>query len=92
MEDRELSRVTRPVGDIKAVIISLNGCRTTVEKLLRTDPTFPAPWMLLNKRQWFMDEVEAYKQAQPRRVYAAVVAVLAMVSITALSFVKSLLA
>ena len=70
MEDRELSCATRPVGDIKAVISSLNSCRTTVEKLLRTDPAFPAPWMLLNKRQWFMDEIEAYKQAQPRRQYA----------------------
>ena len=59
----------RPVGDVHAVERSLNICRSTVEKLLRTDPDFPAPITIANKRQWFMDEIEGYKQAQPRRRY-----------------------
>ncbi len=60
----------RPIGDMRAVQISLNICRTTLEKLLRTDPEFPAPITIANKRQWFLDEIEGYKQAQPRRRYA----------------------
>ena len=61
---------TRTVGDVHAVERSLNVCRTTVEKLLRTDPEFPAPITIASKRQWCMDEIEGYKQAQPRRIYA----------------------
>ncbi len=60
----------RTVGDVRAVERSLNVCRSTVEKLLRTDPDFPAPITIANKRQWFLDEIEGYKQAQPRRCYA----------------------
>ena len=60
----------RPIGDVNDVKRSLKVGRTSVEKLLRTDPAFPKPWMILNKRVWFMDEVEDYKQAQPRRQYA----------------------
>ena len=61
---------SRPVGDVHAVEDSLNVCRSTVEKLLRTDPEFPAPITIANKRQWFLDEIEVYKQALPRRRYA----------------------
>ena len=61
---------TRPIGDIHAVERSLNICRSTLEKLLRTDPEFPAPITIAKKRQWFLDEIEGYKQAQPRRRYA----------------------
>ena len=61
---------TRTVGDVHAVERSLNVCRTTVEKLLRTDPEFPGTITIANKRQWFMDEIEGYKQARPRRRYA----------------------
>ncbi len=61
---------TRLVGDVHAVKRSLNICRSTLEKLLRTDPDFPAPFTIANKRQWFLDEIEGYKQAQPRRRYA----------------------
>ena len=60
----------RPVGDMRAVQRSLNACRSTVEKLLRTDPDFPAPLMILNKRQWFLDEIETFKSSRPRRRYA----------------------
>ncbi len=60
----------RPVGDVHAVKRSLNTCRSTVEKLLRTDPEFPAPITIANKRQWFLDEIEEYKATRPRRQYA----------------------
>ncbi len=60
----------RPVGDVHAVERALNTCRSTVEKLLRTDPEFPAPITIANKRQWFLDEIERYKATRPRRRYA----------------------
>ncbi len=60
----------RPLGDMRDVQRELNVCRTVVEKLLRTDPAFPQPISIANKRQWFLDEIEGYKQAQPRRRYA----------------------
>ena len=71
---------SRPVGDMRAVQRSLNLCRTTIEKLLRTDPEFPAPFDTATKRQWFLDEIEDYKVSRPRRIYMMVVAVLAVVS------------
>jgi len=52
-------------------------------KLMRKDPEFPAPFTALDKLTWFLDEVEAYKESRPRRIYAAVVAVLAVVSVAA---------
>ena len=61
---------SRPVGDVRDVERSLNTCRSLVEKLLRTDPEFPAPIAIGNKRQWFMDEIEDYKLTRPRRRYA----------------------
>ena len=61
------SRTLCDMHDLQRV---LNLCRTSVEKLLRTDPEFPAPMMTLDKRQWFLDEVEDYKVSRPRRRYA----------------------
>ncbi len=61
---------SRSVGDVHAVKRSLNICRTTLEKLLRTDPEFPAPITIANKRQWFLDEIEEWKASRPRRRYA----------------------
>ena len=90
MEDFKPKSAPRLLGDAKAVQRSLNICRTTLEKQLRDDPTFPMPWMARNKRQWFMDEIEDYKQAQPRRIYAAVVAVLAVASVVAPFLANSL--
>ena len=60
----------RPVGDVHDVRRSLNICRSTLEKLLRTDPAFPAPVMIADKRQWFMSEIEEWKVTRPRRRYA----------------------
>ena len=61
---------SRPVGDMRDVQRSLNVCRTTLEKLLRTDPDFPAPIAIASKRLWFLDEVEEFKATRPRRRYA----------------------
>ena len=84
----------RPVGDMRAVLASLNCCRTTVYKLMREDPEFPAPFTMppVDKLTWFLDEVEDYKATRPRRIYAAVVAVLAVVGVTALSYANFFLA
>ena len=61
----------RPVGDMHDVQRELNCCRTLVEKLLRTDPDFPAPITIGNKRQWFIDEIATYKANRPRRRYTS---------------------
>ena len=60
----------RPIGDVRAVLISLNICRTTLYKLLREDPDFPAPITFCDKLSFFLDEIEAYKESRPRRKYA----------------------
>ncbi len=75
----------RPVGDMRAVQARLNLCRSTVEKLLRTDPDFPAPFTMppVDKLTWFLDEIETYKSTRPRRIYTTIVAVLTVVSIAA---------
>ena len=66
---------SRAIGDVRDIQRSLNICRSTTEKLLRTDPLFPAPITIANKRQWFMDEIEIYKESRPRRIYTTIVAV-----------------
>ncbi len=76
---------SRPVGDMRDVQRSLNCCRTSIYKLMREDPEFPAPFTVLDKLTWFLDEVEDYKASRPRRIYTTVVAVLAVVSIAASS-------
>ncbi len=85
---------TRPVGDMRDVQRELNVGRTSVYKLMREDPDFPAPFTMppLDKLTWFLDEIQDYKASRPRRIYTVVVAVLAVVSVVALSFAKFLLA
>ena len=62
---------SRLLGDINAVRRALgNVCRSTIEKKLREDPDFPLPADIAYKRQWFMDEIETYKETRPRRQYA----------------------
>ena len=34
------------------------------------DTEFPAPFTILDKLTWFLDEVEDYKASRPRRRYA----------------------
>ncbi len=60
----------RPVGDMHAVQRSLNCFRTSVYKLMREDPDFPAPFTILGKLSSFLDEIETYKATRPRRNYA----------------------
>ena len=76
---------SRPVGDVHAVKRSLGICRTSLYKLLREDPDFPAPYTMppVDKLTWFLDEIEDYKASRPRRIFKAVVAVIAVVSIAA---------
>ena len=61
---------SRSVGDMRDVQRSLNCCRTSVYKLLRKDPDFPAPIKIGEKLAWFLDEIEEYKATRPRRQYA----------------------
>ena len=81
-----------PLYDTSATMRALNCSRWKVWDLCRNDPDFPNPRDVAGKNQWFAKEIEAYKASRPRRIYAAVVAVLAVVGIAALSFANSLLA
>ncbi len=65
---------SRPVGDMRDVQRLLNCCRTSIYKLMREDPEFPAPFTILDKLTWFLDEIESYKASRPRRIYTAVIA------------------
>ena len=60
----------RPLGDIRAAMRALNCGRTSVYKLLREDPDFPAPIKIGDKLNFFLDEIEKYKVTRPRRRYA----------------------
>ena len=60
----------RPVGDVRAVLHSLNIGRTTLYKLLREEPSFPAPFEICGKLTFFLDEIEGFKESRPRRQYA----------------------
>ncbi len=60
----------RSVLDVRATLAALNICRTSLYKLLHTDPDFPAPITIAGKLTWFLDEIEAYKESRPRRQYA----------------------
>ncbi len=84
----------RSVGDMRAVQKGLNCCRTSIYKLMREDPEFPAPFTMppVDKLTWFLDEIEDYKATRPRRIYVAAVALLAVVGITALSYANFFLA
>ena len=45
--------------------------RSTIYKLLRNDPDFPKPIMILGKVEFFMDEIGLYKETRKRRQYTA---------------------
>ena len=56
---------------MRAVMPALNfKSRSSVYRLLREDPEFPAPFIIGKKLTWFMDEIETYKESRPRRQYA----------------------
>ena len=81
-----------PLYDTGATLLALNCSRWKLWDLCRNDPEFPNPRDIAGKNQWFKSEIETYKESRPRRIYAAVVVVLAVVGVAALSFAKSLLA
>ena len=74
-----------------ATMAALNCSRWKLWDLCRNDPDFPKPRDIAGKNQWFQSEIENYKLSRPRRIYAAVVAVLAVVSVAA-PFLTKLLA
>ncbi len=79
-----------PLYDNAGVQLSMNCSRWKIWDLVKHDPDFPKPREIAGKNQWFVDEIEAYKVSRPRRIYAAVVAVLAVVSVAAPFFAKLL--
>ena len=74
---------TNPLYDTNATMRALNCSRWKLWDLCRNDPEFPKPRDIAGKNSWFAEEIEAYKESRPRRIYAAVVAVLAVVSVAA---------
>ena len=80
-----------PLYDTNATLAALNCSRWKLWNLCKTDPDFPKPREIAGKNQWLQDEIETYKVTRPRRIYAAVVAVLAVVSFAA-PFLTKLLA
>ena len=71
----------RPLYDTAGTTLSMNCKRWKIWDLCKNDPDFPKPRVIAGKNQWFQDEIETYKATRPRRIYAAVVALLAVVSI-----------
>ncbi len=80
-----------PLYDTNATMRALNCKRWKIWDLCKNDPEFPKPREIAGKNQWFGSEIETYKATRPCRIYAGVVAVLAVVSIAA-SFLANLLA
>ncbi len=72
-----------PLYDTNATLAALNCSRWKLWDLCRNDPEFPKPRDIAGKNSWFAEEIEAYKKSRPCRIYAAVVAVLAVVSVAA---------
>ena len=81
--DSSPNPTANPLYDTKAVMRALNCSRWKVWDLCRNDPEFPNPRDVAGKDQWTQEEIEKYKASRPRRVYAAVVAILAVVSAAA---------
>ena len=71
---------------------ALKCSRWKVWDLCKNDPDFPKPRDIAGKQSWFEDEIETYKETRPRRIYATVAAVLAVVGVTAISFANFFLA
>ncbi len=80
-----------PLYDTNATLAALNCSRWKLWDLCRNDPEFPKPREIAGKNQWFAEEIENYKATRPLKIYAAVVAVLAVASVAA-PFLAKLLA
>ena len=72
-----------PLYDNAGVQLSMNCSRWKVWDLVKRDPDFPKPRDIAGKNQWTQQEIEEYKLSRPRRIYAAVVALLAVVGFAA---------
>ena len=72
-----------PLYDTNATLAALHCSRWKVWHLCRNDPDFPKPRDIAGKNQWTQQEIEDYKLSRPRRIYAAVVALLAALSFAA---------
>ena len=70
-----------PLYDTAGAKLAMNCTRWKIWDLCKNDPEFPKPRVIAGKNQWFQDEIETYKATRPRRIYAAVVALLAVVSV-----------
>ncbi len=68
--DAPSNPTANPLYDTNATLAALNCSRWKVWDLCRNDPDFPKPRMIAGKRQWFVDELEAYKASRPCRQYA----------------------
>ncbi len=79
-----------PRYDTNATLLALNCSRWKLWDLCRNDPDMPNPSDVAGKNQWFGNEIEAYKKSRPRRIYAAVVAVMDVMGIAALSIANFL--
>ena len=90
--DAPSNPTANPLYDTNATLAALNCSRWKLWDLCRNDPEFPKPREIAGKNQWFGNEIEIYKESRPRRIYAAVAVVLAVVSVAALSLANSLLA
>ena len=80
-----------PLYDTTGAKRALNCSRWKLWDMCKNDPDFPKPRDIAGKNQWLQSEIEEYKLSRPRRIYAAVVAVLAVVSVAA-PFLTKLLA
>ncbi len=80
-QDTTPKTTANPLYDTRATMLSLNCSRWKLWDLCRNDPDFPPPRDVAGKNQWFQKEIEAYKESRPRRIYAAAVAVLAVVTV-----------
>ncbi len=89
--DTSPTTTLNPLYDTAGTTRALNCKRWKIWDLCKNDPEFPKPRVIAGKNQWFQSEIENYKRTRPRRIYAAVVALLAVVSV-ATPFLTKLLA
>ena len=77
-----------PLYDTKATMRAMNCSRWKLWDLCRNDPDMPRPRDIAGKNQWFGNEIETYKATRPRKIYAVVVALLAVASVAAPFFAR----
>ena len=81
--DTSPKTTAHPLYDTADTMRALNCSRWKIWQMCRNEPEFPKPRDIAGKNQWTQQEIEDYKLSRPRRVYAAVVALLAVVSFAA---------